>query len=486
MALMGKHITQGQIPIFYYGEAYVGSLDAILIAVAFTLIGQSVLAIRLVQVMLYTGTIVATYLLTRSLYADESAARVAALLMAIPPVLLSLHTTAGLGSYGETLLIGTILLTIGHRLLTDRKESWLLWGTFGLLGGLGFWTFGLLLVYLLPVGLLVGSRLKRQFWGCYLLSGLCFFAGSAPWWWYNLNHEWEALRVFFVAEAGTAIARLPLWERALGVLGLGLPALIGLRPSWSVEWVSVFLSPLIIAFYMAVAIGALRQWKREQGIGQTLLLLFVSIFALLLIGTRFGADSSGRYMLPLYAALFPMCGAWLAGARKRHPLGAFVVLAFVLCFNLLGNVKAMVDEKGLTTEFWSAVRFDRGSDEALIEFLLDQDLHYGYSNRHTHFRIDFLSDEQVLLLPRLSSRAGLCINLDGRGDRYPAFTEQAESSPVVFYVTTEQPYLDELLRDRFADLEVTYKEKTITPYRVFYDLSRPVRPQDMCDEEDGL
>jgi hypothetical protein len=191
-------------------------------------------------------------------------------------------------------------------------------------------------------------------------------------------------------------------------------------------------------------------------------------------------------MLPLYAALFPLCAAWLARAGKRHAWGALVILAFVLGFNLLGNVKAMVDEKGMTTEFWSAVRFDRGSDEALIEFLLDHDLHYGYSNRHTHFRIDFLSDEQVLLLPRLSSRAGLCINLDGRGDRYPAFTEQVESSPVVFYVTTEQPYLDELLRGRFADLEVTYSEKAIPPYRVFYDLSRPVRPQDLCDGEDGL
>lgn len=486
IALMGKHITQGQIPIFYYGEAYVGSLDAILVAIAFTLIGQSVLAVRLVQVTLYIGTILATYLLTRRMYADESAARVAILMMAIPPVLLSLHTTAGLGSYGETLFIGTILLLIGHCLLTDKPESWLLWATLGLLSGLGFWTFGLILVYLLPIGLLMVPRLKRRSWGRYLLSGLCFLVGSAPWWWYNLNHDWKALRVLFVAEAGTAIAELPLWQRALGVLGLGLPALIGLRPSWSVEWISPLLSPLIVVFYLAVAISAVRHWPRERRIGQALLLLFVFGFLILLIGTRFGADATGRYMIPLYSAAFPLCGVWLDRAKKRHTLGAYLILAFVLCFNLLGNVKAMTDEKGLTTEFWSKVRFNRQSDEALIKFLLDQDLHYGYSNRHTHFRIDFLSDEQVLLLPRLSSRTGLCINLDGRGDRYSAYTEQVEGSPVLFYVTTEQPYLDELLRDRFADLEVTYKEKTIAPYRIFYDLSHPVRPQDMCGEEDGL
>ena len=406
-------------------------------------------------------------------------------LMAVPPVLLSLHTTAGLGAYGETLLIGACLLWIGHRLLTDGGHSWLLWGAFGLLAGVGFWTFGLIAVYLFPVALLMVRKLKWRWAGRYLLCALLFVVGSAPWWWYNLTNDWAALKVFYDPGAGTAIAQLTLGERVLGFLGLGLPALMGLRPSWSIEWVSWPLSPLILALYLAIVAYGVRRGLSKADLGHRMLLLFIGLFCLSMIGTRFGADTSGRYMLPLYVALYPLCGVWLSWLREHQRWWATVVLVFVLGFNLLGNVKAMVSEEGLTTEFWSTVRFDRTSDAALIDFLLDHDLHYGYSNRHTHFRIDFLSDERVLLLPRLSSRSGLCINLDGRGDRYPAYTEQVEGSPVVFYVTTAQPYLDELLRDRYADLGITYKEEEMGPYRVFYDLSSRVSPGEMCDSEDG-
>ncbi|MBN1583904.1 MAG: glycosyltransferase family 39 protein [Anaerolineae bacterium] len=486
MALMGKHITQGHIPIFYYGEAYVGSLDAILIALTFKLIGQSIVAVRLVQIILYTGTMLITFFLTRRIYQDESAARIAVLLMAVPPVLLSLHTTAGLGSYGETLLIGGILMLIGHRLLTDDRPSRLLWGLFGLLSGVGFWSFGLILVYLAPIGILMLSRFKLRPWKQYLLCGAAFLVGSMPWWWYNFVHDWAALKVFYDAQAGTAIVESPLWERALGTWGLGIPALIGLRPSWSIEWTSVALSPFIVVFYLSVMIYAVQQWRQKRNVGQTMLLLYMLLFVTMLVGTRFGADSSGRYMLPLYSALWPLCGAFLSRAKTYNWFAGILIVALITSFNLLGNAQAIFSERGLTTEFWSEVRFDRESDDTLIAFLLDHDLHYGYSNRHTHFRTDFISDERILLLPRLSSRSGLCINLDGHGDRYPAYTESVENSPIVFYITTEQPYLDELLRNGFAQLGVTYAEKVIGPYRVFYDLSQTVRPRDLCEYEDGV
>jgi len=278
---------------------------------------------------------------------------------------------------------------------------------------------------------------------------------------------------------------MPLWQKGLGVLGLGLTALMGLRPSWSTDWISVPLAPLVVTFYLAVYAGSARRWWRERSAGQALLLLFLPSALILLIASRFGADATGRYLLPLYSALLPLCGAWLSRLGRRYPRVAYLILALVISFNLLGTVQAVLGERGMTTEFWSAFRFDRRSDEALIEFLLERDLHHGYSNQHTHFRIDFLSDEQVLLLPRLSSRSGLCINLEGHGDRYPPYTEIVENSPTVFYVTTEQPYLDALLRDGFGALGVTFQENGIGPYRVFHHLSRTTRPQDLCATADG-
>src|SRR5574341_1375409 len=55
VALMARHILQGERPVFFYGQAYLGSTDAWLVAGAFLIFGQRVIAIRLVQVALYLG-----------------------------------------------------------------------------------------------------------------------------------------------------------------------------------------------------------------------------------------------------------------------------------------------------------------------------------------------------------------------------------------------------------------------------------------------
>ena len=49
VALMARHILQGERPVFFYGQAYMGSLDAWLVAIGFQLLGESVLTIRFVQ-----------------------------------------------------------------------------------------------------------------------------------------------------------------------------------------------------------------------------------------------------------------------------------------------------------------------------------------------------------------------------------------------------------------------------------------------------
>ena len=116
VALMARHILQGERPVFFYGQAYLGSLDAWLIAGAFLLFGQTVLAIRVVQAALYLGTVATTYLLGLRVFADHWTATAAALLLAVPTVLVTLYTTATLGGYGEMLLIGNVLLLWAMRL----------------------------------------------------------------------------------------------------------------------------------------------------------------------------------------------------------------------------------------------------------------------------------------------------------------------------------------------------------------------------------
>ncbi|MEA3352177.1 MAG: hypothetical protein U9Q82_16355, partial [Chloroflexota bacterium] len=61
-------------------------------------------------------------------------------------------------------------------------------------------------------------------------------------------------------------------------------------------------------------------------------------------------------------------------------------------------------------------------------------------------------------------------------NRYPRYAEQVAASPQVAYITAKSSHLDQRLRDQFAVLGVSYTEKAIGVYRIFHDLSRPVRP----------
>ncbi|GIV81340.1 MAG: hypothetical protein KatS3mg051_0694 [Anaerolineae bacterium] len=62
VGLMARHINQGKpIPTFFYGQAYMGSLDALLVAGSFRFLGESVMAMRAVQVALALVTLCLVY-----------------------------------------------------------------------------------------------------------------------------------------------------------------------------------------------------------------------------------------------------------------------------------------------------------------------------------------------------------------------------------------------------------------------------------------
>ncbi len=64
VALMGRHILKGKFPIFFYGQAYMGSLDAFLVAFSFLIFGEKINAIRYVQILLYCGVLLTTFWLS--------------------------------------------------------------------------------------------------------------------------------------------------------------------------------------------------------------------------------------------------------------------------------------------------------------------------------------------------------------------------------------------------------------------------------------
>ena len=504
VGLMARHILQGERPIFFYGQAYLGSLDAWLVAGAFVVFGQTVLAIRLVQIALYLGTVATTYGLGLKIYASQWIAGAAALLLAVPPVLFTLYSTISLGGYGETLLIGNVMLLLALWLLNGAPPpmsrplilrhcfGWLF---LGLLAGLGFWSFPLVLVYLLPVLIVAAVIYRRRITllaGFGLLFAAGFVVGALPWWAYTLAHGGiTVLETGGQAIAGASSANLVFAaaQHLFNFLLFGLTAVWGLRPPWSAMFLALGLAPFAIALNAAVIVFAIRrtaQGRDSAMIGRWLLAGAGIAVVAAFVFTPFGADPSGRYFLPLatpLALFFAEMLHWLRLRRRerRSPgrkwFGQSLALGLI-AFNWWGNVQsAAAFPPGLTTQFDAATQIDQRAVPSLAAFLRGQGETRGYTTYWVEYPLAFISHDDLIFVARLPYHPDL--RYSARDDRYAPYDDLVAASPRVAYITARQPELDSRLRSALNHLAIRYSEAVIGDFHVYYALSRNATPYEL-------
>ncbi len=508
VALMARHILHGARPIFFYGQVYLGSLDAWLIAGAFALFGQSVLTIRLVQMGLYLGVILTTYRLGIKIYSNSWIAAAAALFLAVPTVNVTLYTTVTLGGYGETLLIGNLLLLLALHLGEGRGHRWE-WLVFGVFGGLGFWTFPLVLVYLLPCMVYLGVShylLVRRAGGeasaelppkgldpililqRWTVAVLGFAVGAAPWEWYTLTHEATTMAELSgsaIAGASSANPVFAFFQHLFNFLLLGLTVIFGLRPPWSALFLALPLAPLALALYtMLLVFIARRAFTRDPSWARRWLLLGVCLtLVAAFLATPFGADPSGRYFLPLAAPLALLMAEMLYGLRVRQFRKSLIrgwltngLALGLVAFNGWATIQtAATFPPGITTQFGPVTQVDQRSIGNLIGFLRAQGETRGYSNYWVEFPLAFLSHEDLIYEARLPYHEDF--RYTPRDDRYLPYADLVAASPRAAYITTLHPALDERIRTGLMRFGVAFQEKQIGDFHVFYALARKVIPE---------
>lgn len=478
VALMARHILRGARPIFFYGQAYMGSLDAWLIAGAFRLLGEGVWPIRLVQIGLYALYLITLKMLGSRLFESDEVGTWAALLAAIPPLVVTTYTTATLGGYGEVMVLGNLVLLLGYSLLRSRPSSaWAVAAGLGAVSGLAFWTLGLSAVYILPVAILLLLRFDPHKVGAYILGLVTFLLASSPWWLYSWSHHGEPIRV---ALEGSPFESTPQ-DRASGLVLLGLPALMGIRPPWSHELVPWPVALLLVVIHLAAGAVFIRHATAGSAglrpdAGKLILLVWL-VFVIAFVGTQFGVDSTGRYFLPLYTPTALALGYLAVWLWRQRRAAAILCLLSLWAMNGVATFDAARSPDKITTQFDPITRFDNSHDEELIAFLAENDLRRGYSNYWVAYRLAFLTQEEYIFAPRLPYKPDL--RYTSRDDRIPSYSRLVDDSPTVAYITTLHPRLDDYLRQAFRENGITFQEADIGPYHVFYDLSRPVRPEEL-------
>ena len=497
VALMARHINQGHVPLFFYGQAHMGSLDAMLVALGFQVFGEHVWVLRLVQGVLYLGTIITTAQLGKIAFCSIEIGRLGALLLAIPTVNVTLYTTATLGGYGEALLLGNIILLSGFCIgdKIDAEDAvplwqWLLWGG---LAGLGVWVVNFTLIYSVPMGFYLLAKLVKLWKGKKRLEVvkavgvgiLGAVIGLAPWWINVFQHGVQ--RIFVVTVSNQYPLLLAPFVHLFSLLLLGSTVTFGLRPPWDIIWLMLPLIPFILMIWMGVLVYSVKRVFRGQpnhkkvGVIGAVMLALVLVF----VFTPFGNDPSGRYFVPLAIPLALFAASMIVSFKERSKLFTWGMVALILIFNLGGTIQsALRYPPGITTQFGVSARVDHRYDQELITFLEEEGINRGYSNCWVAYPLAFLSGEELIFVPRLPYRDDL--RYTSGDDRYPPYGEMVAQADEVAYITTNPPALNEILREEFKAQGVEWQEKIIGDYHIFYALSAPVRPDVMSFGDEGL
>ena len=206
---------------------------------------------------------------------------------------------------------------------------------------------GITLLYAVPIFLkvfvnFIKSRpeIKKTGAGLIIPALFCgFLLGVSPIYNFAFNQGWSALVGEFFGSA-VAIENSGFlersWSHLLNLLFLGLPVLLGFRPSWEMRWLVLPLIPFVFFFWGWAGFAFVKNLRKKSP-AKDLLQVLAGILGLNVLGfifTSFGLDPSGRYFLPMVIPLALAAGYSLEKLKIREGFKTLALL-FVLVFNLL-------------------------------------------------------------------------------------------------------------------------------------------------------
>jgi Dolichyl-phosphate-mannose-protein mannosyltransferase len=469
VGLMARHIAfLGELPVFYWGQPYLGSLEAFSAAALFRLFDSSTLLLKLVPTTYSLGFLALSAVIARRLFGIPAALATAAYL-AVPPVMWAVWSTKARGGYAELLCLGQGLLLVS--LLLARSPSRGLALLWGVLAGLAFWTHALAVVYLVPA--VVFLFLARRRWttpemGLAVVGGVL---GMAPLILENLGDGFLTLAAL-LQPADSPLDRAAQFVRFFRV---GVPVLLGLgQPTTSqtmldADWLKrpaghlwvAGLALLMLAGVLVVYAPSLRRLIACGAVrpSEPALLLMLAIMVPPVVAmTRFGfLVSEPRYALPLYSTAPLLAGA-LWGARLpagRADLIRWGVVVGVLGFNLwsLLSTDVRLWRPEDAPESTAATRAD------LVHYLVAADRHQMYTDYWIGYPVMFETRETVLAYV-----------ISGGFNRYVPPADNVQRTPNPAWVFTPDTDAEVAFVDQLVVVGGQAQVADIAVYRVYTDV----------------
>jgi 4-amino-4-deoxy-L-arabinose transferase-like glycosyltransferase len=478
VGLMARHIAfLGERPVFYWGQPYLGSLEAFSAAPLFRLFDSSTLLLKLVPTAYSLVFLALSAAISRRMFGTGAALATAAYL-AVPPAMWAVWSTKARGGYAELLCLGEALLLVTLMLAQSHSRRLaLLWGV---LAGLGFWTNQLAVVYLVPAiaFLILAGRHRKEARespgfsaaqiGVAVVGGVL---GMAPLIIQNLSDG------FLTLAALLQPADLPLDRAAQFVrfFRVGVPVLLGLgqpttseamleqdwllRPAGHVWIVGLALLILggVVVLYMP-SVRRLLVCGADRLSEPSLLVMLAIIVPPVVAMTRFGfLVSEPRYALPLYSTVPLLAGAlWRLRLRvPRADVMRWGVIVAVLGFNLwsLTSSDPRLWRPEDTPDSTAATRAD------LVRYLVASDRHQMYTDYWIGYPVMFETRETVLAYV-----------ISGGFNRYVPPADNVQRTPNPAWVFTPGMEAESVFVNELTAVGGHAQVADVSVYRVYTDV----------------
>jgi hypothetical protein len=512
MGLLARHVAyNGEWPIFFYGNPYLGPVEGYLAAPLFHLFGPSTFTLRLGLLPFFPLFLICMYYLTRLLYTQKLAIFTVILLCFGSQDIISRQLKA-VGEYPELLFFAAFISlvicwlvlsyhTVGEQSRTTARRIFT-YAVLGLVIGVAVWVDFLILPFLATGILLLLLFCRRELvsWaGISLLLGIMI--GAFPLLYYNVTVPLKDSTIAAMLNIHQAHTHLQLLAQAIGTLMVSLPNVTGFNPLCPPQafpylgvpnmqcivlqggWGLGYLILLVLALFLAArTIWQGRRGKslfkpewdfveRQSMIRQCcqLMLLVSAGGTIILYATSPVAallpDVTSRYLVCLLVAtpatLWPL---WSGIDRWRISTNWRVIASFFVRGSLLLLILLMFVQGTVRTfsQIASAQASYQQQDQ-LIQKLLSLGATRIYSEYWTCNRLTFQSQEQIIC----SSQEG---DLTPGFDRYPPYRSIVAAAPYpafVFPQGMQQVRMIDAMPHKNAQLRNSYQRLVFEGYVIY-------------------
>ena len=469
IGIMSLRVLAGEFPVFFYGQNFMGSLEAYLSAVLVLGFGPQAWVLELLPVMLSFLFLLVIRQLGRTFF-SEKVVLLALLYLALPPYFYLDWTHEARSHYPLTLIFGSLLLVLVSRIIYlgsrsgDRSRHLVL---LGLMAGLGWWTNHLIVCYLLPAFFflwLFDKKLPLRP-SSFLVIPL-FLLGSLPQFLYQARQP----------DPGLQITRLFVWPDwkiiAADFFGNTLPILGGIPYPLTPEPGKII--PLILFMTLLGLSLASIMLERKAGLaglfgplyrkpkGTALLLLTLLATTAINMLTVFNvrlSDDDPKYFLPYYTSIPFFLALFIDKITRKSLVGGLVLLVLILGINFWGTF-IKPGWPFLVAEKRQAAEQRKNKDSALIRAITEKGIQRLYST-HCPDRLTFLS-------------GGKMIAVDPYQAGYLRYAQWVDSTdrPAYLYL-----WPDTLWEDNLKALGGGYRKTTPAPgFALYTDFIPPPGP----------